>query len=318
MRRAPPHAGSLRVPSHAAGLRLQERMIFGLIFALMAAFVAVVTVSAAKARNDIVVTTPSGLMRTPVSTGVAASPAVRAIRNTELAAALQPEVSTDPGMLAVAVMDRATGSAAVYNASLRFPAGSIVTADILAALLLQDQQNGTSVAAQDASLATKMIEQGSNAAARRLWRLVGRAAGMQAANRMLKLAHTSVRKDGRLGLTSTTVVDQLQLLSDLTSPGSPLDAGSRAYAVGLLAHVLAGQRWGIPAAASGDTEYEVNSGWLPDPRLAVVNSIGIVRRNGQQLLIVVLSKDNLTGGAGIARAEAAAVTAAEVVTRGSS
>lgn len=293
---------------------MQERVVFGLIFTLMAAFVAVVTVSAAKARNDAAVTSPSGLSREPISTGSATGPAARPRLNGQLAAALRSEVSTDPGTLAVGVVDMATGSMAVYNATTRFHAGSIVTADILATLLLQHQHSRAPVTARDASLATEMIEAGGNLATSTVARLVGGFAGVQAANQVLKLAHTSLRKDNRWGLTSTTVTDQLQLLTDLASASSPLDATSRAYAVRLLEHVAAGQRWGIPAAASAGTRYAVRSGWLPDPRLAVVDSIGIVRHNGQELLIVVLSKDNPTEAAGIARAEAAAITAAQVVT----
>ena len=190
----------------------------------------------------------------------------------------------------------------------------MVKADILATLLLQHQRNGTPVVAQDATLATEMIENSSYAAASTLWRHVGGVAGVEAANRALKLTHTSLGTDGRWGLTSTTLGDQLQLLTDLASTSSPLNAASRAYAVGLMEHVAPGQRWGVPAAASFGTSYAVWNGWLADPRLLVVDSMGIVRRNGQELLVVVLSKDNPTKAAGIAQAQRAAVTAAEVVT----
>ncbi|MGO8959355.1 MAG: serine hydrolase [Streptosporangiaceae bacterium] len=289
-------------------------MVFGLIFALMAAFVAVVTLSAAEARNDAAVTTPSGLARARISAGSAGSTVARARLNAELAAALRTKVGTGPGTLAVGAIDRATGSMAVYNGGLRFHCGSIVTADILAALLLRYQHGGEPVAAQDASLATEMIEDSSPAAASVLWRLGGGVAGIEAANRVLQLAHTSMGTGGRWDLTSTTAIDQLRLLTDLTSATSPLDAAARAYAVGLMEHVAAGQRWGAPAAATPGTKYAVKSGWLPDPRLLVVNTIGIVRRDGAELLIVVLSEGNPTKAAGIARAEAAAATAAEVVT----
>ena len=293
-------------------------MIFALIFGLMAAFVAVVTVSADKARNEAGVTTPAGVPRATVSGGSAARTEPRANLNRQLATALRPEVSADPGTLAIGVIDTVTGRQAVYNASVRFRTGSIVEADILATLLLQHQRNGTTFIAQDATLATEMIENSSESAASSLWRLVGGAAGVQAANQVLKLTHTSLGPVARWDLTSTTVGDQLQLLADLTSARSPLDWASRAYAVSLMQHAAPGQRWGIPAAASPGTRYAVRNGWLPDPRLLAVDSIGIVRRHGRQLLIVVLSKNNPTKAAGITHAQRAAIIAAEVVTASSS
>ena len=292
--------------------------MFALIFGLMAAFVGVVTISAVKARNEPGVTTPAGVPDATISGGSAARTERPANLNLRLAAALRPEVSTDPGTLAVGVLDTATGRHAVYNAGVRFRTGSAVKADILATLLLQHQRNGTTFVAHDAALATEMIENSSDSAASSLWRLVGGGAGLEAANQVLKLTHTSLGTAGRWDLTSTTVGDQLQLLTDLTSARSPLDWASRAYAVSLMEHVAPGQRWGIPAAASPGTRYAVRNGWLPDPRLLAVDSIGIVWRDGQQLLIVVLSKDNPTKAAGIAQAQKAAVTAAEVVTASSS
>jgi hypothetical protein len=287
-------------------------MVFGLIFALMTAFVAVVIVSAANARNDAAVTNSSGLQRVPVSSGYARSTA--AALNARLAAALRPEVGTDPGTLAVGVMDITTGRMAVYHPTVRFHAGSIVVVDVLAAALLRRERTQTHVPGQAARLITEMIEKSGSVPAARLSRPLGGVADLEAANRVLKLAHTGVDKAGRLRLTSTTVSDQLQLLADLTLAGSPLDAASRAYALGLMEHVGAHQPWGVLAAAGEGTKYAVTSGWLADPRLAVVDSIGMVHRDGQELLVVVLSKDNPTKGAGMARVEAAAIAAANVVT----
>jgi Beta-lactamase enzyme family len=291
-------------------------MVFALIFGLMAAFVAVVTVSAAKARNNAAV--PAGVSGAPILGGSAAGTAAHPNLNAQLAAALQSQVGTDPGTLAVGVIDIATGRQAVYNAGVRFRTGSIVRADILATLLLQHQHNGTSVVAQDATLATEMIEYSSDAAASSLWRAVGGATGVDSANHVLKLTHTSLATAGHWSRTSTTVSDQLQLLTDLTSASSPLNWASRAYAISLMEHGPPGQRWGIPAAASPGTRYAVRNGWLADPRLLAVDSIGVVRRNGQELLIVVLSKGNPTMAAGIARTQSAAVAAADVVTASSS
>jgi hypothetical protein len=119
---------------------------------------------------------------------------------------------------------------------------------------------------------------------------------------------------GYWGLTSTTVTDQLRLLTDLAARKSPLTTASKDYELGLMENVQQSQQWGVSAAASPHTTYAVKDGWLPDPSLWVINSIGVVLHRGQQLLIAVLSNDQPTEAAGIATVSAAAVAAARVIT----
>jgi hypothetical protein len=308
----------------------------------MAAFAVVVTVSAAKARNGVssahsaqsgAAITASGGAE-PVQVAGHGSPsqpaggsaagsaadqsAARARMDQQLAAALRSKLSAGPGPLSVGIIDVTTGAEALYNSARRFPAAGIETADILAALLLQHQRQGVPLAAPVASLATEMMRNGGSAATGALWRLAGDGMGVGRANQTLKLAHTSPGQSGHWEQTGTTVADQLQLLADFSSPRSPLLTAERVFAAGLLADVAAGQRWGVPAAASSGTSYAVCDGWMPDPRLWVVNSIGIVRRGGQELLIAVLSSGNLTEAGGVSRAAAAAIAAARVITRGGS
>jgi hypothetical protein len=95
-----------------------------------------------------------------------------------------------------------------------------------------------------------------------------------------------------------------------------LTAASQDYELGLMENVQAGQRWGVSAAATRGTSYALKDGWLPDPDLWVLNSIGVVEHGRQQLLIAVLSKGQPTEAAGIAADSAAAAIAARVVTGG--
>ena len=203
----------------------------------------------------------------------------------------------------------------MYHATGRFHAASIVTADILAALLWQHQQAGTTMTSQQADLAAAMMGNGSSAAATSLWRAIGGAGGLASANRALKLLHTVPGTGARWTLTRTTVADQLQLLTDLTSSWSPLAASARAYELGLMAVLPADQPWGASAAASGRTSYAVNGGSVPDPQLWDVNSIGVVRHDGQVLLVAVLSSRSASEAGGVALASAACAAAADVVTR---
>ena len=297
MRRAPSHAGRIRLPSHAGNLRAPERMIFALIFGLMAAFVAVVTVAAAKARSEAGLTTPAEVAGVPMSTGSAVSTSHRRQLNAVLAAALQSDVSSHPGTLAVAVLNVATGAKAMYAPQARFRAGRVAKADVLVTLLLEHQNNGTQLSTTTAALISRMMIDGNMAATVRLWRLAGGTAGIQAANHVLGITHTTVGRSWRL--TSTTVTDQLRLLADLTAVNSPLDAASRAYALGLLNRAGVVSRRGVPPAAGAGR--------------GVLDCVGIVRHGGAELLIAVLVKDNVYA-AGVARAEAAAATAVRVAT----
>jgi hypothetical protein len=111
------------------------------------------------------------------------------------------------------------------------------------------------------------------------------------------------------GSDRTTASDQLTLLSDLISARSPLSAASRSYELGLMRHVEPDQAWGVTAASMPGTSSAVKNGWLPDPDLWVINSIGVIYNSGQVLLVAVLSNDQLGEGSGIAQDEAAALRA---------
>jgi hypothetical protein len=229
----------------------------------------------------------------------------------ELTAALARALTDHTGNLAVGLVDRTTGLKAVYGGGRQFHTASIVKADILAALLLRHQVAGTPLSENEQELATLMIEESDNDAATDLWGDVGATDGMAEANAQLGLRHTTPGGDYYWGLTETTVADQLQLLADLTSSRSPLNTASRSYELSLMRHVDPGQAWGVTAAATPKTPAAVKNGWLPDPQFWVINSIGVIRHNGQVLLVAVLSDDQPTEAGGIAQVKAAAVAAAD-------
>ena len=231
--------------------------------------------------------------------------------NRKLTAALARLLKGHTGDLAVGLVDRTTGLRATYGGGHRFHTASIVKADILASLLLRHQDAGTPLSESERELATEMIEQSNNDAATDLWNDVGGADGIAAANVRLGLRHTTPGQGGYWGLTSTTVVDQLALLADLTSARSPLNAASRSYELRLMRHVESDQAWGVSAAATPGTCAAVKNGWLPDPRLWVINSIGVIRHDGRVLLVAVLSDDQPTEGCGIAQVRTAAAAAAD-------
>ncbi len=229
-----------------------------------------------------------------------------------LAAALAPVLRGQPGELAVGIIDQTTGVTAAYHATWRFNTANIVKADILAVLLIQHQQTGTPLSDDEQQLATAMIEDSDNDAATALWDDIEAGPGLEAGNAVLGVR--GVRPDiyGAWGPTTTTVTSELRLLTDLTSPRSPLDAHSRAYELSLMRNVEPSQDWGVTAAASPGTAPAVKNGWLstgPDGQWTI-NSIGVVTRRRHRLLIGVLSDGQPTEDDGIRQAAAAAKAAA--------
>jgi hypothetical protein len=313
-----------------------------LVFALMAGFVVVVAFMATTSQGHLLLTGPSVASRTitdgltpqqvgqgsgshstvahqtrsahstsPNDRQAAASGASAPRLDARLAVALRPVVGTDPGRLAVGIIDLKTGATASYDASELIRGGGVITADILATLLLQHQEAGTPVTDREAELAASMIENGSVPAAAQLWNLVGGARGLAAANATLKLRGT-VSAPGDWTWTYTTVADQLRLLADLVEPTSPLQPAARDYALGLLANAGSGQSWGVLAAASPHTAGAVNNGEMDGPAW-VVGSIGIIELHGNEMLVAVLSDRNQAQASAVTAVRAAALKAAGLV-----
>ena len=233
-----------------------------------------------------------------------------------LLAALRPVLRHRTGMLAVGVADPGTGVTASYHPRQPFHTASIVKADILATLLLQLQRQHAALSQYEQDLATAMIEDSDNNAADGLWNIIGATQGLAAGDQVLRLRHTVPGPGGWWGLTSTTVTDQLRLLSALTSRSSPLTGASRRYELTLMRDVVTGQNWGATAAAGRRTRPAVKNGWMPDAPLGlwVINSIGVVSHARQTLLIAVLSGDQPSESSGIRQVQATAIAAAAAIT----
>jgi hypothetical protein len=322
-----------RPPAHAGRLRPWERFTIGLVLALMAAGIVAVVVSGGRARSPARAHVPSrnesASVANPASkgggtAGVSTVPAgpggshPGARQDRLLAAALAPVLRHRRGSLAVAIMDSRTGTTAIYNGSQLFQTEGIVSADILAALLLQHQRTGTPLTGQEKEAAAAMIDGRDAGATTMLWDAIGQGYGLSKANRLLHLSATAPGSGTGWGLSSTTVGDQLRLLSDLTSGSSPLSAAARSYELGLMRLVPAARAWGVTAAAAAGTPSAVDNGSAAGRGTAawVVNSIGVISRAGHPVLIAVLSDGQPTESAGIDEDEAAARAAVSAIIAG--
>jgi len=196
-----------------------------------------------------------------------------------------------------------------------YDTASIVKLDILAALLLHAQDAGRPLTARERALAEPMIEHSDNAAANALWRRIGGAPGLEAANRRLGLRATEGGPGHRWGLTRTTAWDQIRLLRAIFDDPEPgggtpaLHPGSRRYIRTLMSRVAPEQAWGVSAASGSATA--LKNGWLRRSTTGLwdVNSVGRITAGGHRYLVAVLSDGSATMDEGVAMVERAAKAA---------
>ncbi|MDI9884657.1 serine hydrolase [Streptomyces sp. HNM0645] len=232
-----------------------------------------------------------------------------------LAEATDATTAGTAGHAAVAVMDLTTGRSAAADDGHAFATASIVKVDILAALLLTAQDGDRVLTGQERRQAAAMIQVSDNAAATALWDAVGGADGLAQANRRLGLSETTPGSDGLWGLTQTTAADQLRLLRAVFTDDSPLSSASRDYAQQLMGGIAADQDWGISAAADDTSSARLKNGWLSrsETGLWVINSIGVVEKDGNRFLVAVLSDDQPSRAAGISLVETVAARAVSLL-----
>lgn len=211
--------------------------------------------------------------------------------------------------VSVAAFDLDSGEGAAYGEGA-FDTASIVKVDILATLLLQAQDADRHLTAAEKTYATAMITNSDNASASALWDIIGRAAGLDAANERFGLTGTSGGDGALWGLTQTTAADQLTLLQQVFGDDSELSEASRTYLQGLMGEIAADQHWGVSAAADG-TQWALKNGWLARSSTGLwdINSIGRVTVDGDEYLVATLSNGNTTKAKGISVVEAAAKAA---------
>lgn len=197
-------------------------------------------------------------------------------------------------------VDSKTGVTCTYHPTTHFYAASVIKATILGALLRMAQEQGRNLTSTERSLAWRMITQSDNDAATALWDEVG-IARMQHFLNLVKMKQTVLAS--AWGLSLLTAHDEILLLTVLSGPNSILNEHSRVYAQSLMAHVIASQRWGVPAGAPDNVKVHVKNGWLPYPVSSdwEINSIGffISRKPYRNYEIAMLTHANPSMGYGI-------------------
>jgi beta-lactamase class A len=244
-------------------------------------------------------------MTTPLAASIcnsSAHPALASRLSRDILAALKRRSST----VALTVNDRVKGIVCALGQGQHFDSASVVKVTILGALLRRAMEQHRSLTSAEVSLTTVMITRSDNNAASTLWARLGRGSLLHFLN-LAKMTETVLGPDGYWGLTQITAHDEMTLLRLLTSNNTILNAASRAYARGLMARVIASQRWGVPAGTPAGVTVHVKNGWLPRPTHAWrIHSIGTFSGRGRYYLIVVLTQDNATMAYGVRTIEKAA------------
>ena len=227
-------------------------------------------------------------------------PALAAKLSRQIARALHGLSST----VGIAADDSEERLSCRYHQWREFHSASVIKVITLCALLyeLQGPQN---VSPDQAVLAQAMITESDNDAQDTLWSEVG----MDALQRFLtaaRMKHTWLGEDDYWGLTEVNAHDELRLLHLLINPNAVLGAASRRYALGLMADVVPDQRWGVPAGAPPDVTVHLKNGWLPDPDLWDVNSIGDFTRHDIDYSMAILTADDPDMAYGVAVVETVA------------
>jgi hypothetical protein len=228
--------------------------------------------------------------------------AERADQVRKLNAALAKVAGSEPDF-SVAVLDKKTGEKYAYRGTVAYDTASIVKAQILACMLLHDQDAGHGPTSGEMALATPMIHLSDNTAATSLFEHVGGSSAVGRCDRRLGLTHTVV--NSHWGLTRTTADDQIKLLSQFVDTASPLKASSRKTVFTLMSSVSAAQHWGVPSIARSGETWTVKNGWdtrSADDGLWAINTIGrVTAADGHvNVSVAVLSHDNRSMSAGVA------------------
>ncbi|MGP3956324.1 serine hydrolase [Nonomuraea sp. 3N208] len=237
---------------------------------------------------------------------IAAEEAVGSIPAKRITKRLDRYLAGRPGPVTAMVKDLATGRVYRYHPGERLITASSAKVQILMALLLKTPWKKLPEAVRrDADL---MIRYSDNHAADRLWLRIGGAPGFTKAGRRFGLKHTQGVPGDCLdlycwGITRTSVDDQIRLMSVLVSGKSPLK--DRERVLGLMGKVVDGQNWGISAAACRGDQVALKNGWLKrvsTKRWAVI-SVGLIRNDGHDYAVAVLTEGSPDVGYGIATVE---------------
>ncbi|MDI6103063.1 transglycosylase domain-containing protein [Actinoplanes sp. NEAU-A12] len=204
----------------------------------------------------------------------------------------------------VSFVDSKTGRRYDYQGDREFVAASVVKVELLAALLLQAQDENRELTAAERKRVRKMIVASDNDAAVKVYAKIGGPDGLR--QKLTRLGLDDTDPDPQFGLTTTTAEDQTRMVSAIMAAGGPLSQASKELLLQLMSSVNADQTWGVSAASFEDEQTSLKNGWLSrstENGRWIINSTGRINGEKTDVALSVLSNGHKTQQEGIAVVE---------------
>jgi hypothetical protein len=187
-----------------------------------------------------------------------------------------------------------------FRANVRHSSASLVKAMLLVSYLNQRSVRQRRLHPADRRLLGPMIRVSDNDAASAVYERIGSGALVRLARRARM---RSFEANPVWGGCQVTARDQARFFHRLRSL---LPKRHRSYALGLLARIVAVQRWGIPRASPRGWRVHFKGGWFADDGGWRVHQAALLRQGGRRLSVAVLSSGAPDFGYGAATVEGVA------------
>ena len=187
-----------------------------------------------------------------------------------------------------------------FGANAGYSSASLVKAMLLVAYLNQRGVKNRRLHRGDRRLLGPMIRASDNDAASAIYERIGGGALVRLAGRA---GMTHFEANPVWGGCQVTARDQARFFYRLRSL---LPKRHRSYALGLLARIVATQRWGIPPASPPGWRVHFKGGWYQDDGGWRVHQGALLRQDHRRISVAVLSSGALTFGYGAATVEGVA------------
>jgi beta-lactamase class A len=214
-----------------------------------------------------------------------------------------------------AVFDAATGRTWTFNSGLVQDTASIVKVEIMGTALWEAQNQGQPMPGTEAALMPSMIENSDNDSATSLLSDVGGPTALARFDRVAGMTNTTPSNLEYIpgtslpgwGLTTTSALDEVALMSKFAFPNTVLSDESRQYGLNLMEQVESDQDWGVSTGPPSGTTVALKNGWLPlSANNWQINSIGWVSGDGRSYVLAVLTTGSPTEQYGIQTADTVA------------
>ncbi|WAM38698.1 serine hydrolase [Leuconostoc pseudomesenteroides] len=174
------------------------------------------------------------------------------------------------------IRDLSTGKTYTYRNSKtkKIMMASTIKVSILEALMIQKQNAGETLTADEKENATQMITNSDNDAATALWTEIGGDDGL---NNFWHSIDVKITQATYFGETMATASQQNKILDQLYNKNSLLNTTSKSYILSLMSNISDTQDWGV---STGAKDVALKNGWMTDYNADngtwIVNSSGII------------------------------------------